>query len=379
MTEKPLIALHINAGNLYGGIETLLLTLARQRELCPGVAPRFALFFEGRHSRELRDAGVPVDVLGAVRVSRPWTAWRARRRLRRLLAESPVDVVVTHGCWNHALAAPEARRRKVPVVFWGHMIESGTHWVQRWASWSPPDLVLANSRVTRDSVRANLFPTAPSEVLYLPVAPPALPDRDAARRQVRRELGTHEDDVVVVTACRLEGWKGHAVLLEALGRLAGRPGWECWVAGGAQRPEEQRYLDGLRGQAARLGIAGRVRFLGHRSDVAALLAAADVHCQPNTCPEPFGIAFIEALYAGLPVVTSAIGAAMEILDDTCGVLVPAGDATQLAGALGSLLESSEKRASLGSRGHSRAAQLCDPASRLPDLRDLLTDVARTKG
>jgi glycosyltransferase involved in cell wall biosynthesis len=383
MNAKRMIALHVNAGNLYGGIETLLITVARQRALCSDVEQHFALFFEGRHSEELRGAGVPVHLLGGARISRPWTIWRARCRLRRLLAEYPFDVLLTHGCWNHALVAPEARRRGVPVVFWGHMIESGNHLVQRWASWSPPDLILANSRVTQASVTAHLFPKARSEVLYLPVAPPVLPDREAARREVRRELGTAEDAVVVVTVCRLQEWKGHSVLLEALSGLVSRPGWECWVAGGAQRPEEEQYLARLLQQAGRLGIGDRVRFLGHRADVARVLAAADVHCQPNTSPEPFGIAFIEALYAGLPVVTSAIGGALEIIDDTCGVLVPAGDVPRLAVALEKLLASSEERARLGAHGPSRAARLCDPGSRLLELRDMLGETrdraARARG
>ena len=79
-----------------------------------------------------------------------------------------------------------------------------------------------------------------------------------------------------------------------------------------------------------------MRFLGERRDVAACMRAADIHCQPNTAPEPFGLAFVEALYAGLPVVTTALGGALEILTDACGVLVPAGrrigaDARRCAG------------------------------------------------
>ena len=75
----------------------------------------------------------------------------------------------------------------------------------------------------------------------------------------------------------------------------------------------------------------RVRFLGQRSDIPDVLGAADIHCQPNVDPEPFGVAFVEALHAGLPVVTTAIGAAPEVVDATCGVLVPK-DAGALAGA-----------------------------------------------
>ena len=46
-----------------------------------------------------------------------------------------------------------------------------------------------------------------------------------------------------------------------------------------------------------------------------LMAAADIYCQPNTTPEPFGIAFVEALAAGVPVVTTAMGGPLEIVDD----------------------------------------------------------------
>src|SRR5258708_10528589 len=98
--------LHLSAGNLYGGIETLLATLARHRSLCPAMQPHFALCFAGRLNDELEDAGVPVDLLGNVRISRPWTVWQARRRLRGLLDRQHVDAVITHGCWPHALFAP---------------------------------------------------------------------------------------------------------------------------------------------------------------------------------------------------------------------------------------------------------------------------------
>ena len=74
---------------------------------------------------------------------------------------------------------------------------------------------------------------------------------------------------------------------------------------------------------ARKGLAERVRFLGERADVPDLLGAADIHCQPNSSPEPFGLAFVEALHAALPVVTSDAGGAREIVTPACGVLVPA--------------------------------------------------------
>jgi glycosyltransferase involved in cell wall biosynthesis len=144
------------------------------------------------------------------------------------------------------------------------------------------------------------------------------------------------------------------------------------MVGGAQRPHEKRYLKGLRAEAAALGIGSRVNFLGQRSDVARLLAAADIHCQPNTGPEPFGITFVEALYAGLPVVTTAIGGALEIVDGSCGMLVAPNDPAALAGALRRLIEDRELRARLGAAGPARAKALCDPQAQMLALARALT-------
>jgi glycosyltransferase involved in cell wall biosynthesis len=185
---------------------------------------------------------------------------------------------------------------------------------------------------------------------------------------------TPGDATVIISACRLERWKGHDVLLEALGRLQTARPWECWLAGGAQRPHEAIYLAELRQLAGDLGLASRVRFLGQRSDVPRLLAAADIHCQPNTGPEPFGIAFIEAMYAGLPVVTSAIGGGAEVVDESCGVLTPPCDPDALAEALGSLVNDEDRRARLGRSGPDGALRLCDPSKQLRRLQDLLASL-----
>ncbi|MBY0458826.1 MAG: glycosyltransferase family 4 protein, partial [Gemmataceae bacterium] len=114
-------------------------------------------------------------------------------------------------------------------------------------------------------------------------------------------------------------------------------------------------------------IAGRVRFLGHRSDVRRLMASADVHCQPNTGPEPFGLAYVEALGAGLPVVASGFGGAAEIITPACGVLTTPGDPGAVAAALRELIANPGRRAELGAAGPDRARELCDPAARLGDF------------
>jgi glycosyltransferase involved in cell wall biosynthesis len=103
----------------------------------------------------------------------------------------------------------------------------------------------------------------------------------------------------------------------------------------------------------------------------AVLAASDVYCQPNLEPEPFGLSLVEAMYAGLPVVTTAAGGALEIVDETCGELPTAGDAAGVAEALRRLIDDPARRARLGAAGQQRAGELCDPRRRMADIAQTL--------
>ncbi len=104
---------------------------------------------------------------------------------------------------------------------------------------------------------------------------------------------------------------------------------------------------------------------------ASLLAGSDIYCQPNIEPDAFGISLIEAMAAGLPVVTSALGGAKEIVDETCGVLVAPRDSATLASELSALLENRSRRERLGANGPARARALCDPAAQMPRIAEIL--------
>lgn len=334
----------------------------------------FALCFAGRFSEELTADGATVHSLGSVRIRQPLSIRRARRNLRELLRREAFDVVVTHSCWSQAIFGPTVRAASVPLVFHMHGPADGKHWLERWARRTVPDRVLCNSQFTAATL-SQLYPGARSEVVYCPVAPPQLRYSEADRSKTRAELQTLYDATVIIQVSRTEAWKGHAVHLEALGLLKDLPGWICWQVGGAQRPGEVQYLAELKKSATRLGISDRVRFLNQRTDVARLLGAADIFCQPNTAGEPFGIVFIEALSAQLPVVTTDIGGAREIVDASCGVLVPPGDPTALAASLRMLIQDPTLRVRLGAAGPERARKLCDPLTQMGRLNELLAATA----
>jgi glycosyltransferase involved in cell wall biosynthesis len=213
-----------------------------------------------------------------------------------------------------------------------------------------------------------LFPGIRSAVIHPPVAKtPALRER----RYVRMSLDTDDDAVVIIQASRCEAWKGHRLLLDALSHLADVPRWVWWLAGGPQRDEERDFLAALRAEAERSGLNDRIRWLGDRSDVSTLLAAADLHCQANLEPEPFGVTFVEALAAGLPVVSVNEGGVVEIVDRSCGLLVPSRDVRALADALRTLVDDDGYRHQLASGTQARARHLCDPLTQVVRLGEAL--------
>jgi glycosyltransferase involved in cell wall biosynthesis len=367
--------LHVSSGNLYGGVETALVALARFRSLGPMMEPQFALSFEGRLSEELKQTGVVVHQLGEVRTRKPWSVWTARKRLRELLARKQFDVVVCHMAWPMAIFGKAARGSKSRLVFWAHDALNGRYWVERWASRVTPDLVIGNSCFTKGTVSL-LFPNTPCRVIYYPVLSRQGQNGEGCREEVRRELGASKDMVAIIQVSRMEAWKGHQLHLEALAKLKDDPRWVCWMVGGAQRPVEQEYMQAMQQKARDLGIGERVRFLGQRSDVPRLLAGADIFSQPNLGAEPFGIVFIEALSAGLPVVTTAMGGPQEIINASCGMVVPPEEPELLAASLEQLIDSAPLRFKLGQGGPERARELCDPGKRIPELCDALERVAR---
>jgi glycosyltransferase involved in cell wall biosynthesis len=262
-----------------------------------------------------------------------------------------------------------ARETGHRVALWSHGFQMRRNWLDRMAAGVRPDIAVANSVFTASALRAR-FPDWPQQVIYYPVATTASAEAEVWRADLRKQFGVEDDTTLILQVSRLEAWKGHSLLLEALSQLKDLGKWLCFIAGGPQKAGEEDYLQSLQAAAKELGLEGRIRFLGQRSDVPKLMAAADIFCQPNLEPEPFGIVFVEALWAGRPVVATAMGGALEIVDESCGLLSKPGDPDSLALSLRRLVDSPELRSRLGGGGAERARQLCDPTTQLRKLETL---------
>jgi glycosyltransferase involved in cell wall biosynthesis len=356
--------LHVAAGNAYGGIERMLVTLASVPH--PELAQAFAVAFPGRLEQELRAAGAPVHRLPSPRAARPLRVLQSRRAFAAIAARERPDVAVFHGAWPHAMFAAAARRAGVRIVFWQHQPIRRPRWPDRWAAMTTPDFLIFNSRYTASFPA---FPGVCGATMYYPVAaPPAIPDDERVRQ--RDERGASAADVVVLLAARAERWKGQTVLLDAVARLDPAMGLRVWIAGGPQSGSERRYYEEEIVPLAR-AAGDRVTLLGQRSDVPLLMRLADIYCQPNLQPEPFGISVAEAMLAGCPCIVSGAGGAAELLGDEGGLVTPLGDAGAVAEAIQQLGGSAERRRRMGTAARDRAIRLTDPAARLDEFARLL--------
>ena len=184
----------------------------------------------------------------------------------------------------------------------------------------------------------------------------------AARARLRAELGVPEDRVVVVIVSRLVRHKGHPELLAAMEGLDA----ELWVVGERLASDHGEDLEPYF-RASR----ARVRRLGYREDVPAILAAADIFALPSHF-EGLPMSVIEAMLCALPVVaTDTRGPREQVVEGETGYLVAPRAVAGLHDALARLVADGGLRARMGEAGRARGLALYDEARVVNRTLDLL--------
>jgi glycosyltransferase involved in cell wall biosynthesis len=349
-------------GGLGGAERSLLELMVAVRRL--GIDP-LLLCPAGRLSQLAAQAGVAVATWSARRLQRrgPWRTWsgalpdmlRAWVELRRGVARFRPEIVHANTAQAMLWSGPVACLHGCPVVWhWRDFGDLGRifRWMARGA-----DAVIAISEAVFEHAADLLGGAAPPLVLVRNGIAD-LPAEDAAgAASLRRALHIPAQAPLVVMAGQSVPRKGHAVLLEAMARLASaRPDLRAWLICAEHDAEAAAHTRGLRRLAMDLGCAGTVRITGGVEDIAPVLRAADVVAVPSL-REPFGRIAAEAMLAERPVVASAVDGLREIIDPgQSGLLVPPGDAGCLAAGLRRLLEEPALRLSAG-EGRRRALEL----------------------
>ncbi len=287
---------------------------------------------------------------------------RAYRTLKRLFRVERFDLVHVHTPIAGLIGRLAARRARVPrIVYTAH----GFYFHERmpgWKRWPVIGLEWFGGRATdvlftqaeEDAEAARRYGLCKGGVIqaigngvdaarFQPAH-----DGGAARAALRASLGTTEDKIVVLAVGRLVAEKGFPELFEAMRGLNA----ELWVAG-------ERLASDHAGAVAPPADLANLKLLGHRSDVPALLRAADIFVLPSH-REGMPRSIIEAMMSGLPVVATDIrGTREEVVPDETGLLVPVNQPAALHHALARLITDPAQRARFGGAGRVRALRLFD--------------------
>jgi len=187
----------------------------------------------------------------------------------------------------------------------------------------------------------------------------------ATRGRLRAQQGSRADAVVFVAVSRLVRAKGYPELAQAMHAV---PDAELWIVG--ERLESDRG-DDMVTLLENAGLGTRLKRLGYRDDVHAVLAAADVFVLPSYF-EGLPMSVIEAMLTGLPVVASDFpGPNEQVVDGVTGILVPPRTVDPLGQAMRRLADDPALRARMGEAGRQRALDLYDEAKVLARTLDLL--------
>lgn len=295
-------------------------------------------------SSELAVRGLPVHELPL----RDWFEPVSIARLAAWLRRERIDVLHAHNPRDWFIAAAATVGTRTVCVGSRHLLRPVAHVALKRSFLQRLGALIAVSDAVRASATGLVVPerlvTVPNGI--------ELDGQDQAGPVLRRELGLAPRQPVVGCVARLSPEKGLGDLLQAAALLRGRwPQLAVVLVGDA--PAGSGHAADLRRRAAGLGLGDRVHFCGYRQRAADLCAAFDVHVT-SSLAEPCGLATLEAMARGRPVVATASGGSPELVDDGIeGFLVPPGDPVRLAARLDCLLDSEGLRREMGRRGRAR--------------------------
>lgn len=311
MSEGGVRLLQAIAGGAHGGAEAFFVRLA-QAFARAGVTQRVLLRRGRPWNEQVRGAGIDVVELpfgGALDIA-------SGRAFRREIEAFRPTVVLTWMNRASRFCPPAVRRPGVP-----HIARLGGYYDLKY--YAACDHLIGNTKGIVAYLRKHGWPAERSDYV------PNFVTGEAAPPVPRAELDTPTEAPLLLALGRLHENKAFDVLLHALPEM---PETYLWLAGeGPARGE-------LQALAQKLGVTSRVRFLGWRDDVAALLGAADILVCPSRI-EPFGNVVAEAWAQGVPVVASASdGPRALISSGETGLIVPLEDAPAIASAVRTIID-----------------------------------------
>ncbi|MFH1858261.1 MAG: glycosyltransferase, partial [Candidatus Omnitrophota bacterium] len=293
-----------------------------------------------------------------------WDIMKIRQKYR-------CKIINTHFARTDIFGVIVGAATHVPVVKYVHgMAWNDSHWLQKIDGRLSPlrMCTLCNSEATRRVVISQtgakntkvIYNGVPNHAVYL------TPDQRSLKRN---ELDLPQDAFVIIHVGGMIASRDQSVIIQAVQQCV-ETGINAYLVFVGDGPLRKR----LESEIHDLGLTQRTRFLGYRRDVFELNAMSDVFVNMAR-EEGFGIAVVEAMQAGLPVVLANAGALPELIEDgVSGLLVAAGDSDNLAAALQRLVNEAALKKKLGEKARWRAESNFSISRYVKDMEQLYAEV-----
>lgn len=351
------------------GVEVSLVTFHRGATSAPGGEP------ENEFVAAARKAGIFIAVLPeARRFDRSVVA-----ALRAVAKTRRPDIVQTHSVKSHAIMRLSGLWRAHPWVAWHHAYTATDakmhlyNQMDRWSLRAPRLVMTVNQPFVRDLERIGV-PAKRIKVLHnqarigwnARVSPQSIED-------LRNRLQLDKDEQVVLAVGRFSLEKGHLDLIHAFAALrAKNPHLPVRLVLVGEGPERAT----LESEAQKLGIASEIVFAGQISDVGPYFALADVLALPSH-GEGSPNVLLEAMAAGLPVVSTSVGGIPEIVThEKSALLLQARDRQAMARELERVLKDPQLARTLAENALAEAQKYA-PEVRLQALLEIYRGIARS--
>lgn len=357
-----------------GGAEEMLCTFLEHAD--PNrLAAHVVLFAEGPLADFLENRGIRTTVIPAGRLRQAHLAVKALYQLTRLIAAEDPDVIFSWTTKSHVYTAVAAilARRHDRLMWWQHGIAKRDP-LDRLAGALPAVAIGCSSEAVAAAQR-EVSPARRTIVVY-----PGVPSNPApsSSTSIRQRLKIPRGRRVLGIVGRVHPMKGQDLFVQALALLRdeGRD-IHGLIVGGDAYDLAPEYSANLGRQIRDLGLEDRVTLTGHVPRAEPYIEALDVLVCASTS-EPFGIVLLEAMRAGVPVISTRVGGPAEIIrDGESGLLLHERSAGVMADALRRLLDDPEHATLMSAAGLRLVEENFTAEAMATRIHAALTEVARS--
>jgi glycosyltransferase involved in cell wall biosynthesis len=299
-------------------------------------------------------------------------------RIARIIKNESIDIIHHNNSLpRNRSAIIAAKINNIPQVCHIRMFH-GLSIVEKCLARWVHSFIYISKAIKQSYVRQGI-PPAKGSVIFNPVNDEVTVAKEQVV-QIRNQFELTKQGRLIINVGRLDWWKGHDYFIKAISIvIKSEPHIKALIVGPVvTTPICQDYYNRLLKMVAEMKLSRHIIFTGFRSDIPHIMAASDIVVHSSSEPEPFGRVVVEGMLAGRPVIATAGGGVLDIIEDkVTGLLVPMKDPDAMAKAIKYLLKSPEEAQRIGLQAQMSAKTRFNVNKHVKAVQNIYENILRT--